>query len=144
MSVDREKKEYEISFVVKNQGDEAVVSDFLSQFDAMVTYKSPVNEAYLSYPIKYHKHGYFGFFRFSVFPEAIEKITGVLNLDQSVLRFLIVTPPIGIATEKSFVLRRGVSRAKQESEVVPAIPPIAKSGMLSNEALEEKLEEILK
>lgn len=137
-----EKKDYELSFVVKNQGDENSVSDLLSQLEASVIYKSPVSEVYLSYPIKNNKHGYFGYLHFSASPEAVDKMGAAFNLNHLVLRFLIVTPPVGVA-EKFHGQRpesRVSSRAKS-TEVVSAAP---KSGMLTNEALEEKLEEILK
>ncbi len=137
-----EKKDYEISFVVKDQGGENSVSDILSQLEASVIYKSPVSEVYLSYPIKKNKHGYFGYFHFSAFPEAADKLGAALNLSQSVLRFLIVTPPVGVV-EKFHGQRpeNRVSSRSKSAEVVSAPP---KSGMLTNEALEEKLEEILK
>lgn len=137
-----EKKDYEVSFVIKNQGDENSVADLLSQLEASVIYKSPVAEVYLSYPIKDNKHGYFGYFHFSAFPEAVDKMSAAFNLNHSILRFLIVAPPVGIA--EKFHGQRPESRVSSRVKSAEVVSSAPKSGMLTNEALEEKLEEILK
>lgn len=137
-----EKKDYEISFVIKNQSEGNSISELLSQLEASVIYRSPVSEIYLAYPVKKSKQGYFGYMHFSAFPEAVSKLGAALNLNSLVLRFLIISPPVGIAEKFSGQKPEGkISSRVKSTEAASAVP---KSGMLTNEALEEKLEEILK
>lgn len=123
---DENKKEYEIGFVLKSLEAEKEVAAALSQQEAEVTYKSPVTETRLAYPIQKHQVAQFGFYHFNASPEAIVKLNKALGLNQNVLRFLIITPP---------------AKANQQTQRPEKKAP---APIVSNEALSEKLEEILK
>ena|SRR3989338_1530824 len=142
------KKEYELSFLIKDQQGEAVLDGLLRQFGAEVSHKSPLAEMKLAYPVKKHKQANFGFIHFSLAPENVKNFSQALNLSPAVLRMLIISPPVG-KSEKfrnqtldyQPELRGNRARIKksEDSEVMPA-----KGGVLSNKALEKTLEEILK
>jgi len=124
-------KEYEISFLLVSPENEKTVADVLAKNGAEVFHQKSIGEISLAYPIKKHASAVFGFYYFRAGMEAVEKINADLRLAQGVLRFLIVTPPIKQAIPQ-------VS-PRQSANRKPAEVPV-----LSNEALEEKLEEILK
>ena len=139
MTMTEEKKEYELSFLVNAAEGEAAVSSVLKEYKAEVFYKSPLNEVRFEYPIKKYKQGYFGFVHFQGEPESIAKILQSLKLQPNILRVLVVTPPVG-------KVERGgkASRPRALKPEVTAAPVPSSGGVLSNEALEQKLEEILK
>lgn len=124
------QKEYEISFLLTSSEAEKSIDEVLTKNLAEVFNRKPVVEIPLAYPIKKHSTAYFGFYHFRSNPGNVEKIDAALRLTKDVLRFLVVTPPAQSAapqaTSRPTIIRK-------QSEVA-----------LSNEALEEKLEEILK
>lgn len=126
------KKEYEISFLLTSPEAEKELAGILQKHGADVFYQKPAAELPLAYKIKKHISAYFGFYHFRAMPEAIKPLKEELNLATPVLRFLIITPPVKLATEA-----RPPSRFErgERKETAP---------ILSNEALSEKLEEILK
>lgn len=139
MNSSEEKKTYEISFLVSKTDGETALASILKQYNAGILYKSPLTETRLAYPIKKYKQGYFGFLNFSTEPENANKIMQSLKLNPDFLRALIITPPLGGRTAKN----ERTSRSK-EIKPEPATAPANPKGTLSNEALEQKLEEILK
>lgn len=138
MDLNEEKRTYEVSFLVSKTGSEAALASVLKQYNAQVLYKSQLTETRFAYPIKKYKQGYFGFVNFSTEPENIDKIVQSLKLNPDFLRVLAITPPIGGRTERTE--RR--ERSKVEKPETVAAP--VQKGTLSNEALEQRLEEILK
>jgi len=142
--MDKEKREYELSFLLKNKEAAGDVETLLAQYGAEVFNRGPFLDTRLAYSIKKHNQAVFGFLHFKALPDSAEKITQSLKLNPLVLRTLLVTPPISKserAPRFSNVTEGKPGRVKV-SESVPVVVP--KSGALTNEALEEKLEEILK
>jgi ribosomal protein S6 len=140
--VNKDKKNYELSFLLKNAGEADAVLGILSQYEAEVFNKGNLSETRLSYPIKKQTQAIFGFLHFRAFPDAVEKIMQSLRLNSGVLRALLVTPPVlkEDRTEKQFL-----KSAKTDSGDSGSPEKITvKGNILTNEALEEKLEEILK
>jgi ribosomal protein S6 len=123
--MDENKKDYEIAFLLTSAEAANSLADILSQQEAEITHKSPVAEVNLAYPIKKHKSAQFGFYQFRANSEVIKNIQDVLALNQNVLRFMIITPPVKMVAQTK-------PERKQPAPIV------------SNEALSEKLEEILK
>ena len=142
MVKDSEKRDYELSFVLKNKEGESSIESLLKQYSAEVFYKAPATETRLAYAIKKQTQAYFGYLQFRVVPDAVDKIMESLKLNPAVLRSLVVVPPV-LKESKIKQARKDevvVSRRKLSEPTMPVAP----SGVLSNEALEEKLEEILK
>ena len=113
----------------------------------MVVNKGQVKEIKLAYPIKKQTIAHFGFLQFKAVPDAVRGIVESLALNTSVLRTLVVSSPAKLE-QKRGELKFPRTRAPKEEVSVPVAVPFEKrgggGGMLSNEALEERLEEILK
>lgn len=124
------KGEYEIAFLLRAPEEEAAIADALLKAGAAVTFSSPVSQIKLAYPIQKQNAAHFGFRRFLLTASGQKALSGDLALRPGVLRFLIVSTSPAAARP---------SPRWPRMEEKPASP-----GTLSNEALEEKLEEILK
>lgn len=139
-----EKRNYEISFLLKNKEDVSLVDNLLKQYGAEVIYRGPESETHLAYPIKKQNLAHFSFIQFSALPEVVEKISASLKLSPAVLRMLIITPPI-MKSDKPVRGAMDSRPARGKSAVSTAPAPVASNGgVLTNKALEERLEEILK
>ncbi|MEK7147240.1 MAG: 30S ribosomal protein S6 [Patescibacteria group bacterium] len=138
--VSDDKKEYEIAFILKTE-DPYVVKQALNNRGFSIFNESPINKLRLAYPIKKELQAYWGYCGFSAVPAGIKELSDDLKLQSAVLRFLIISLPkkTGQKTE-SRTLRR-FSPVKQYEKVEK--PVYEKNKILSNEALEKKLEEIL-
>lgn len=132
------RKEYEISYLLTALDSEQEVVSVLKQNGAEIFHQKPATSVALSYVIKKHPSAYFGFCHFTAEAAAIKPIDETLKLKKSVLRFLIITPPVKMPAPRVMPGQPDVS-GKPEKKV-----PAAASTTLSNEALSEKLEEILK
>ncbi|TSC83144.1 MAG: 30S ribosomal protein S6 [Parcubacteria group bacterium Gr01-1014_19] len=126
---DENKKEYEIAYLLATPEAEQDVLALLKQNGAEISHQKAAASIPLAYPIKKHATAYFGFVYFMADPAVIKPVTDALTLQKGVLRSLVITPPVRVAAP----MVPGTGRP--EKKVTPSI---------SNEALEEKLEEILK
>ncbi len=122
------KKDYEISFLLPSVDSAKELPGLFSQHQAEIFYQSPLAEVKLAYPIKKHASAQFGFYHFRSAPETIQKLKDALLLNQNLLRFMVVTPPVKLLS--------AVSPQRQERKPVAPV--------MSNEMLEGKLEEMLK
>lgn len=152
MSMEKEtiKKEYEISYLVREEGDRQELVKLLNSYKAEILNEGKISKITLAYPIKKEKSAYFGFFVFAVEPEMIKEVKEKLKLNNKVLRSLIITPPIE-QREKRVIIKLGESIRPAKPKKQPVFeeeqlkikkeeaPP-----MIDNELLEKKLEEILK
>ena len=131
---------YELSFLVRTAEDGAKIPAFASRHGAEVTFQSPVTQVQLAYPIKKEVSACFGFIQFTAARSEIAKMNGELSHDASVLRFLLVeasaTHPI--ETEKP------AAPPAAAPTPIPQKPAPTRAGITTNEALEKRLEEILK
>lgn len=132
-----DQKTYEVGYLLISPEAEQELARVLEQNKAGVMSVGKLSEIKLAYPIKKHQSALFGFAKFSAMPESIAPIKASLSLNSGVLRFLIISfiplkPSADQATEKV----KSEPEIKNKEVKVPEI--------LSNEALEKKLEEILK
>ena len=139
MNQQGDKKQYEIAFMVKSQSGQAVMENILSQHSCNVILRGPLVETRLAYPIKKLNQAYFGYLHFSAMPDQVEKINFAVKINPEVLRALIVTLPEGKMAEERGKRKEERSFKKTEIPVLATV-----GGIMTNEALEEKLEEILK
>lgn len=131
------QKFYEIAFLVKDPIVEKAVVNLLNQYKVNVLYKSSPTETKLAYPIKKYSEAYFNYIQFeSEGGDILNKIKASLKLNPAVLRFLIV---------KLIKKQPALEDVRERSDIkkYPRVEPFSKT-VLTNEALEEKLEEILK
>jgi ribosomal protein S6 len=123
-------KAYEISYLLKTEEDLGFVMKLLSDLGAEIVNESHTQETRLAYPVKKETRAYFGYLHFNLDPSLIEKLKTPLELNDKVLRFLIVTPPfLKTQVRREMPGERGATPVELRSE-------------LSNDALEEKLEQI--
>ncbi len=128
------KKAYEVGFLLKDPISEKTVLDLLAQYKAVITNRSSVNPIKLAYPIKKHASAYFGYINFEADPSDVKSFSDSLRLNNEILRFLVITTS---GVKKS-------SEEKTETKKSVKTEVSSSKSMLSNKALEEKLEEILK
>ena len=140
MTKEEEKKEYELAFILKTE-DVNLIAKALKINDFSIVKESSLNKVRLAYPIKKENQGFFASYMISGESAKIKDLTKELELNKEVLRFLILTPV------KSRVVR--AKKTAMEDRTPDKTTETEKSSynsgkMLSNEALEKKLEEILK
>ncbi len=128
---DENKKEYEISYLLADPALEAEVVAVFKQNGASIHYQKPVSSITLAYAIEKHASAYFGFCYLFLDTQAVKPIDATLRLKKGVLRFLIITPPVKMVVPG-------------ESAVGKPEKKVSAPAAMSNEALSEKLEEILK
>ncbi len=153
---DKETKNYEISFLTKSELERAEIVKLLNNHQLSIIGDGQSSKIRLAYPIKKEEFAYFSSLYFSAEPEKIKDLNHELRTNPGILRFSIVSRSTIKETEERsyreiFPTRERPSLVRQEIERVgPRFdsPQIAKKPQkteaLSNEALEKKLEEILK
>lgn len=127
---------YEITFYTKAE-DASPVRAAIEAHRGKVAEGKPFEKVRLEYPIKKESYAFMGVLRAELSPDAVKEVSRSLTLSSAVLRHLITAsslPEEGGETE-----RRPVERKK------PFAPRAAPAGnaILTNEALERKIEEIL-
>lgn len=134
---DNLKKEYELAFLVKEDIDAAAVIAALKATGAEISLEGPVRKIALAYEIKKQTSASFGFAQFTMEPAAAKALEGFLSLRPEILRFMLITPPS--AKAQPYPQSAGPARPAAKP-----YEPKAAAPSLSNEALEKKIEEILK
>lgn len=148
---DKNKKLYEIGYLVREESDKEAVLSLLVSAGAEIAKEGDLRRVQLSYPVKKEKSAVFGFFWFSADPAQIKGIRDVLKLSSVVLRSLIITPPSEGKAERKEVFKGKTSVELKSVTDKPATKTRAtaeKKGksyeVVDTELLEKKLEEILK
>ena len=126
-------RSYEISYLLGAEEDVEVIVNLLSEFGAEIVNEGTINEIRLAYPIKKKTYAHFGYLRFDLEPSEVKKLHDSLELNDKVIRFLIITPP--------FVKAQPTNKRRMQ-ELKPRRQEAAPKSELSNVDLEEKLEEI--
>jgi ribosomal protein S6 len=153
--MDKEVKKYEISFLVRSEAEQSEIIDALKKRDFSIINKGQISKIKLTFPVKKEPFAYFGYLYFSGEPRHIQELNHDLKTNFKILRFNIIahlkeieekrTMPIFSRRER---LESEIQKAQKEITFQPAAPAAAKRPIkgetLSNEALEKKLEEILK
>lgn len=144
---DKEKKEYEIGVLVKNETDLPGIIAMIREHKGEVTADFRAKKIKLEYPIKKETEAIFAYANFEADGETAKSLEKTLLITPQVLRSLIVVaqkvevkqPAERPLDEKRASAPRasGGATASSESRSQHAWP-------LSNEALEKKIEEILK
>jgi ribosomal protein S6 len=131
------KKEYELAFLVNEETDAPGIVAALKAAGAEIQLEGPVRKIALAYEIKKQASANFGFVQFMMEPAAAKSLESSLALRPEVLRFMLITPPSAKAQPypQSAAPQRPAAAKPYEPKAAPA---------LSNEALEKKIEEILK
>jgi len=147
MDTGKDNKKYEIGFLAKEEGFKDKLIKLVGDFGGEVIDNGGLSRIKLAYPIKKETSAFFGYFYFSIQPEAIKKISGNLKLNSEILRHIIISTPVIQQAIQSVSRkpRRAFSSEIPVATMTSATPRKPKpQPILSNEALEKKLEEILK
>ncbi len=135
-----EKKDYEISFLLKSEERVDEILKALKHIGGEITLEGPIEKIVLAYKIKKETSASFGHFHFRALPADIKTLTQELKNNPEVLRTLVVTPP--------FVKSKRTTMRPLPKAAAPApeykAPIAVAPAPLSNEALEKKIEEILR
>jgi ribosomal protein S6 len=130
---DIEKKTYELGYLITVPDKEKSITQTIEQSGGVIVDGRSAAETRLAYPIKKHESAYFGVCYFMATSEVPAKLNEAFKLDPQILRFLMV---VRVKKEPK------VKKEKKVAERPVIVPqPVAE---VTNEALEEKLEEILK
>lgn len=128
------KRDYELSFVLTSAEAAAELFNVLAKHQSVPYFQGQINQIRLAYPIKKQTSAFFGFCCFYAEPAMVKQIKDDLRLNPLILRFLIITPPVKALTHQP----KNSEKPPEPKNDQPQQP------VLSNEALEQKLEEILK
>lgn len=148
-----ENKNYEIGFLVKAEADKDEIIKAVQGSGFSIIAQGPIPRIKLSYPIKKDNYAYFGYLHFSGSPGNLQGLGDRLKTGSNVLRFFVVPQPIvkenkipekGSVQTKRFSGRRKTGESFSRQPVPQSVKEQPKPEVLSNEALEKKLEEILK
>ena len=135
----KDKKEYELAFLIKEEGEVVAVLNLVKRHGAEISLEGPLKNLSLAYKIKKQSSAIFGYCHFRLEPENLSALTHDLRLDSPIIRFIIITPPFAKTKSSSpkILTRSKISSLKSENAPTKFTIP------LSNEALEKKIEEIL-
>lgn len=153
--MNEENKIYEISFLAKSEEAGEKISKTLKDGGFSIVEGVRTARIKLTYPVKKENFAYFGYLRFSGEPANIKGLGDKMKTEPEILRFSVVFRPVIKEKEQRTFRENPAGRTKvaaenreemevfQQQSVSPAKKPL-KTETLSNEALEKKLEEILK
>ena len=117
----------------------------LAAAGAEITFRVPPASIRLAYPLKKHETAYFGYIHFMALPSAVKSVKEALAHDAKVLRSLILTPAVKLMVREPRPDRsETVPKDKEKPVGAIAEQKPAPEKVMTNEALEKKLEEILK
>lgn len=123
------------------------VSDLMTSLDATIKDHSVWLTRKLSYPIKHIRQGVFILSHFSIPAEGLKKLKRELELDEDIIRHLIVTVDQSVKTQAALrrpqVLPQQSVLPKQEESTDPVSSPEKEQEKVSLEELDQKLEELL-
>lgn len=149
--MNEETKNYELAFLLKSDQDYKEISKSINDAEVKISAEGQMTKIKLAYPIKKESFAYFGYLYLTSNTQNIKKLSEALRSNLKILRFLIFIKPLVKPAEAGKASRVRLSREPSEYIKMPEIAfrPAApttpsRSQNLSNEALEKKLEEILK
>ncbi len=142
-AIDDLRKEYELAFMLSVPEEEAELEKALLGAKAEIRSRRALAQVRLAYPIKKQNTAYFGAWKFVALPSAVQTLRGVLGTRPQVLRFLLVADVFERQVPAPVPVKSEV-RENIETPKPAKTRARAKTQVLSNEALEEKLVEILK
>lgn len=141
-----DSRTYEISFLLRQEQNIEILMAALKNIGAEIINEGQITEIKLAYPIRKMKSAHFGYLIFEALPSRLKELRDALMLDEDILRFLIVTPPIRKPLTQ---LVKNEAAAGTET-VLPGEEDKMAPGrrekqieQVSNEELNKKLEEIL-
>jgi ribosomal protein S6 len=144
-NTEKDKKNYEIAFLVKNEDDIPGVVSFLNQHDVEILTEPRAKNVALAYEIKKNKEAVFAYSTFKATAADVKNLEKDISMGNEIIRSLITSLPKK-SSRSEVVEERAPERKMRTSR--PTAPyseaKLSSPRTLSNEALEKKIEEILK
>jgi ribosomal protein S6 len=140
-----EMRTYECAIIFKEEGDALTVKRAFEKLNASFMGESAIVKTALSYPVRKRTYGYLGTFLVSLLPETVTQVEHILGSDPGVLRGMIRR--VGKETKEKIEARIMSEKQNEERRYRP--DPRAREEkkpfgeVLTNEAIEKKIEEIL-
>lgn len=144
-NIEKDKKNYEISFLVKNEADIPGVVSFLNRHNVEILTEPRAKNVVLAYEIKKNQEAVFAYCTFKATGTDAKSLEKDLSMGDETIRSLIIyLPKVGPLSE--VVEERAPERKTKTSRPTAPYSEVKLSSprTLSNEALEKKIEEILK
>ncbi len=135
------KKTYELTALVRSE-DSAALKNVLQKSGATVVEEKPLQKMQLSYPISKERFAFQSVLFFTGPEEALMSIQNDLNLTKEVLRYVVRIARPGGKEEARSSFERG-TRERMRFAPGHESRDTRKPEILTNEALEKKIEEIL-
>jgi ribosomal protein S6 len=146
MEVDDTRRAYEVSYLLRDE-DASLVRTVVSKYEGEVVREASPQKVRLAYPIGDAGYAFLGSVVFRVLPATLGRMERDLCSAESVLRCVVTAP---------YVRRESMPRPFPQEEALPEsgvqaprraapdrTPAPTSPGVLTNEALEKKIEEIL-
>lgn len=142
---DNEKNLYEVSFLAKSDSGAVAVSGYLTSAGAEIVSEDELKKVKLAYPIKGEESATFGSIKCRISKEGILSVEHEAGLNKEILRTMIVVSlPVSASEGRGIGRRTGAEEEAAEASTTTKRSKREKADeVLSNELLEEKLEEIL-
>ena len=148
---EKDKKEYELALLLKSEDNLAGVLALVGAHNAEGVTEARAKRLQLAYEIKNHAEAVFVYFTFKMFGDDMKRLEGELNVHADVLRFMVIASPAPAERTATSAMpareerhTRSAPRSSAPASAPAEAPKAAPSKPLSNEALEKKIEEILK
>ena len=138
---EQETREYEVAFLVAEEETAGKVITRINQYGTVLA-QAQLKRIAFAYPIKKVEAGYFAVVKAAVAPDAVARMEKDLETAKEVLRSLVIRLPREKKDALSSHGEQDKSRRARTSSRSEA--PQSRPGVLTNEALEKKIEEILK
>ncbi|MDI6820750.1 MAG: 30S ribosomal protein S6 [Patescibacteria group bacterium] len=119
------------------------IRQIIEKNTGVVILEKELQKIRLAYPVKKQQYGFLGMIEFKVKPNSIETITKDIKLENNIIRNLICS----LKFKKPSEHKRKNQYSRDNKDRIGAISRVAKKTAdtgLTNEALEKKIEEILK
>lgn len=147
-----EPKTYELAYHINPDLEEAEVgartnelNDLIKRDGGAVLVSREPRKIHLSYPVKNKNYSYFGIVDFTALPETIEKLNAEMKLQNSILRYLLLTKP----TDKELRIlgqhraRRTIKTHEPATAVETAKKPAKEKTKAEEKQLEQEVEKII-
>lgn len=138
------KKVYEVSFLARSEDGASAMVGHLVSAGAEIVNEGSLNKMKLAYPIEKEESAYFGCITCSIPTEMVSKIHDAVRLDKEIIRLMILTPNVIKENAGSRKAPQTSESPKGTGRPKTSNTEVEEKAALSNELLEEKLEEILK
>ncbi len=132
------KNRYELSFVTQSE-DAASVKALLAKNNAQILNERPISKIQLAYKIAKQGYGFMSTTEFLADAQSVVTLRYDLQLEKDVLRGIIIK----LKEPKKATEKETDERMPGKGPTAPQKLRNMFSGVLSNEALEKKIEEIL-